>query len=190
MSMVRPTLVNAAASYSRGWSRQESSCLFQSLFTLMALPLTARVKKAVACSNHCFPWWYCHWQQGSHWSLSCFILCFEAWLDQPTYWEIGDAKGEAERAKAAIALMMSSMWNSFNNRRAPENRGAIVGRYQSSLPRFMTLNLQTKLRPFPANRSLSSFLNIGVIGESFRWLPATSAFVEDYQLEPNHNPPS
>jgi hypothetical protein len=34
------------------------------------------------------------------------ILCFEAWLDQPTYWEIGDATGEAERAEAAIASMM------------------------------------------------------------------------------------
>jgi hypothetical protein len=34
------------------------------------------------------------------------ILCFEAWLDRPTYWEIGDAMGEAERAEAAIASMM------------------------------------------------------------------------------------
>jgi hypothetical protein len=58
------------------------------------------------------------------------------------------------------------------------------------LPRFMTLDLQTELRPFPANRSLSLFLNIGVTGESFRSLPGTSASVKDYQLESNHNPPS
>jgi hypothetical protein len=34
------------------------------------------------------------------------ILCFEAWLDQPAYWEIGDATGDDERAEAAIASMM------------------------------------------------------------------------------------
>ncbi len=38
-------------------------------------------------------------------TMKC-ILCFEAWLDQPTYWEIDDAMGEAERAEAAKALMM------------------------------------------------------------------------------------
>ena len=34
------------------------------------------------------------------------------------------------------------------------------------LPRFMTLDLQTKLQPFPADRSLSLFLNITVTGKS------------------------
>jgi hypothetical protein len=34
------------------------------------------------------------------------ILCFEAWHDQPTCWEIGHATGETEKAEAVIALMM------------------------------------------------------------------------------------
>jgi hypothetical protein len=39
-------------------------------------------------------------------TMEC-LLCFEAWLDQPTFWEIGDATGEtAERAEAAIASLM------------------------------------------------------------------------------------
>jgi hypothetical protein len=38
-------------------------------------------------------------------TMEC-ILCFEAWLDQAMYWEIGNATGEAERAKVAIASMM------------------------------------------------------------------------------------
>ena len=39
-------------------------------------------------------------------TMEC-LLCFEAWLDQPTLWEIGDATGEtAERAEAAIASLM------------------------------------------------------------------------------------
>ena len=33
-------------------------------------------------------------------------LCFEAWLDQPTFWDIDDATGEADRAEGAIASMM------------------------------------------------------------------------------------
>jgi hypothetical protein len=49
--MVRPTQANATTSCSRSWSCQQ----------------------AVACSNHCLPWWFCHWQQGSHWGMSCFI---------------------------------------------------------------------------------------------------------------------
>ena len=39
------------------------------------------------------------------------IVCFVAWLDQSTYWEIGDATGEVERAKAAIASMMRFVVN-------------------------------------------------------------------------------
>ena len=38
-------------------------------------------------------------------TMEC-ILCFEAWLEQPTYWEIGDTTGEAERTEVAIASMM------------------------------------------------------------------------------------
>ena len=38
-------------------------------------------------------------------TMEC-ILCFEAWLEQDTYWEIGDETGEADRAEAAIASMM------------------------------------------------------------------------------------
>jgi hypothetical protein len=38
-------------------------------------------------------------------TMEC-ILCFEAWHDQPTYWQTGDGTGEAERAEAAIASMM------------------------------------------------------------------------------------
>jgi hypothetical protein len=34
------------------------------------------------------------------------ILCFEAWLDQAMFWEIGDTTGKAERAKGAIASMI------------------------------------------------------------------------------------
>lgn len=37
-------------------------------------------------------------------TMEC-LLCFEAWLDQSTFWEIGDASGEAE-AENAMALMM------------------------------------------------------------------------------------
>jgi hypothetical protein len=34
------------------------------------------------------------------------LLCFEAWLDQPTFWDIDDTTGEADRAEGAIASMM------------------------------------------------------------------------------------
>ena len=34
------------------------------------------------------------------------ILCFEAWLEEPTYWEIGDPCGEAAVAEDAIAALM------------------------------------------------------------------------------------
>ena len=35
------------------------------------------------------------------------LLCFEAWLDQYTFWDIGDPDGEAAQAEAAIASLMS-----------------------------------------------------------------------------------
>ena len=38
-------------------------------------------------------------------TMEC-LLCFEAWLDQPTFWEIDDTKGEADRAEGAIASLM------------------------------------------------------------------------------------
>ena len=33
-------------------------------------------------------------------------LCFEPWLDQYSFWDIGDASGEADEADEAIASMM------------------------------------------------------------------------------------
>ena len=38
-------------------------------------------------------------------TMEC-LLCFEAWLEQPTFWEIGDPSGEAERAEAAISSLI------------------------------------------------------------------------------------
>jgi hypothetical protein len=38
-------------------------------------------------------------------TMEC-ILCFEAWVDQPTFWNIDDKTGEADRAEDAIASMM------------------------------------------------------------------------------------
>ena len=35
------------------------------------------------------------------------LLCFEAWLDQLAFWEIGDPEGEATEAEAAIAALMN-----------------------------------------------------------------------------------
>ena len=35
------------------------------------------------------------------------LLCFEAWLDQYTFWEIGDPNGEAAEAEAAIGSLMN-----------------------------------------------------------------------------------
>jgi hypothetical protein len=35
------------------------------------------------------------------------LLCFEAWLDQHTFWEIGDPDGEAADAEAAIGSLMN-----------------------------------------------------------------------------------
>ncbi|KAI2491813.1 hypothetical protein MHU86_22752 [Fragilaria crotonensis] len=35
------------------------------------------------------------------------LLCFEAWLDQYTFWDIGDPDGEASQAEAAIASLMN-----------------------------------------------------------------------------------
>ena len=32
-------------------------------------------------------------------------LCFEPWLDQYSFWDIGDASGEADEADEAIAMM-------------------------------------------------------------------------------------
>jgi hypothetical protein len=34
------------------------------------------------------------------------LLCFEAWLDQYSFWEIGDPDGEAAEAEAAICSLM------------------------------------------------------------------------------------
>ena len=34
------------------------------------------------------------------------LLCFEAWLDQYTFWEVGDPDGEAAEAEAAISSLM------------------------------------------------------------------------------------
>ena len=34
------------------------------------------------------------------------LLCFEAWLDQYSFWEVGDPDGEAAEAEAAISSLM------------------------------------------------------------------------------------
>ena len=31
-----------------------------------------------------------------------YLLCFEAWLDQYTFWDVDDTSGQAEKAEAAI----------------------------------------------------------------------------------------
>jgi hypothetical protein len=35
------------------------------------------------------------------------LLCFEAWLDQHTFWEIGDPDDQAAEAEAAIGSLMN-----------------------------------------------------------------------------------
>ncbi|KAI2500817.1 hypothetical protein MHU86_13674 [Fragilaria crotonensis] len=38
-------------------------------------------------------------------TIEC-LLCFEAWLDQFTFWDVNDTTGEADKAEAAIASLM------------------------------------------------------------------------------------
>jgi hypothetical protein len=34
------------------------------------------------------------------------LLCFEAWLDQFTFWDVNNTSGEADKADAAIVSLM------------------------------------------------------------------------------------
>jgi hypothetical protein len=38
-------------------------------------------------------------------TMEC-LLCFEAWLDQFTFWDVNDTTGEADKAEAAIASLL------------------------------------------------------------------------------------
>ena len=38
-------------------------------------------------------------------TMEC-LLCFEAWLDQYTFWDVDDTTGQAEKAEASIASLM------------------------------------------------------------------------------------
>ena len=38
-------------------------------------------------------------------TMEC-LLCFEAWLEQFTFWDVNDTTGEADKAEAAIASLM------------------------------------------------------------------------------------